>query len=665
MGRPEGSKITIALAGQPNVGKSTVFNMLTGLNQHVGNWPGKTVEQKSGEFVHGAATIHLVDLPGTYSLTANSDEERIARDFILRERPDAVIAIVNAAALERGLYLVAELLMLPAPLIVGLNMIDVAEAQGTRIDVAVLEAALGLPVVGLVATKNRGVRDLVDAVMRLLDEPSAAAAERPALAREHQPQVERLRALVAGRLPEHYPDEWVALKLLEGDVEVAGLVRNAAPDVWNDVEDVLMRHEDAYLEIATSRYSWVERMVRAAVARPRAGVITRTDQIDRLATHHVWGPLALLLLLGLVFWLTYTVAGPLVQWLDQLVTGPLTSASERALAGAPAWLSGLVVDGLVAGVGTVLTFVPILVMFFASLGVLEDVGYLARAAYVMDPFMHRMGLHGKSVLPLAVGFGCNVPAVMGARIIEDRRARLLTILLAPLIPCTARLAVLTFLAPAFFGSMATLASLALVGTNLLLLFAVGISVNRGVFHGNRSAFIMELPLYHRPNPRTIGLFVWRSTLGFLKKAGSLIVVISMVIWALSSFPGDDIQQSFLADIGRFLAPIGALVGLEDWRLIVALLSSFAAKENTIATLGILFPPDATGADLAERVALVLVPAAAAAFLVVQMTFIPCAAVLATIRQETASWRWTAASVALMLALALAAGTLVYQIGSRL
>jgi len=662
--RPE-SVTVVALAGQPNVGKSTVFNMLTGLDQHVGNWPGKTIEQKIGDCDRGERRIRLVDLPGTYSLTANSEEERVARDFIIRERPDVVMVIVNAAALERGLYLVAELLMLPVPLVIGLNMIDVAEAHGVHIDVGVLEAALQVPVVGLVATKNRGVRDLVDAADRVLADPAAFAPERPTFSRAHGPQLDHLRSLVAGRLPDCYPADWVALKLLEGDTEVASLVRAAVPDAWGDIEGVLTQHEDAYLDIAGSRYQWVGRMVRAAVAHPRAGVITTTDRIDRVATHHIWGPLVLLAMFAMVFWLIYAIADPIVQWLGELVAGPVTSAAEAVFAGAPAWLSGLVVDGLINGAGTVLTFVPILVIFFAALGVLEDVGYLARAAYVMDPSMHHLGLHGKSVLPLMIGFGCNVPAVMGARIIEDRRARLLTILLVPLVPCTARLAVVAFLAPAFFGAASAPVLWGLVAANLLILFVVGAVVNRVVFGGTRTAFIMELPLYHRPNPRTIGLFVWRSTVAFVKKAGGIIIIVSVVVWALSSLPDGDPETSILASLGRLLEPLGALVGLSDWRLIVALLSSFAAKENTIATLGVLFPPDGSGLGLAERVAVVLTPAAALAFLVIQMTFIPCAATVAVMRKETGSWRWTVGGVGLLLAIALIAGTLVYQIGSRL
>jgi len=659
------SPVTIALAGQPNVGKSTVFNMLTGLSQHVGNWPGKTVEKKVGDVRFGKLCERLVDLPGTYSLTADSEEERIARDFILRERPQAALVIVNAAALERGLYLVAELLMLPIPLVIGLNMTDVAERHGVHVDTAKLQRALGVPIVGIVATKNRGLDELLATVERVVEDPAVFAPHRPALAPRHEAELRRIRAVLAGRLPERYPEEWVALKLLEGDREIIDLVRAAVPDAWETVEALLMQHEDACLDIAGSRYRWVGRMVHAAVTRPHAGAVTLTDRIDRVATHPLWGLLLVLVLFGLVFWLTYTIAGPVVQWLNGLISGPLTDAAESALAGAPGWVSGLLIDGLLAGVGTVLTFVPILVIFFAVLGTVEDVGYMARAAYVMDRYMHWMGLHGKSVLPFMAGFGCNVPAVMGTRIIEDRRSRLLTILLVPLVPCTARLAVLALLAPAFFGARAALVSWSLVAGNLLLLLLVGMAVNRGFFHGERTALIMEIPLYHVPDPRTIGLYVWRNLVAFVKRAGSIIVIISIVIWALSSFPGDDPQQSLLADVARLLTPVGALMGLGDWRLITALLSGFAAKETTVATLGILFPPDGSGTGLPERVAAALTPAAGLAFLVVMMTFIPCAAVVAATRQETGSWRWTAASVSLMLAVSLLAGTLVYQIGSRL
>jgi ferrous iron transport protein B len=321
----------------------------------------------------------------------------------------------------------------------------------------------------------------------------------------------------------------------------------------------------------------------------------------------------------------------------------------------------LVVDGIIGGAGTVLTFLPILVVFFAALGFLEDVGYMARSAYVTDRFMHWMGLHGKSFIPLFLGFGCNIPAVMGARIIEDRRARLLTILLTPLVPCTGRLAVLTFLAPAFFGRAAMFVTWGLVAFNLVVLALVGIAVHRLAFKDEHIAFIMEIPLYHRPNARTIGLFVWHNTLAFIRKAGSIIVIVSVIVWALSWLPNGDMESGLLATMGRGLEPVGRWMGLGDWRLIVALLTSFVAKENTIATLGILFGANSAVTGLAAQVASVLTRPAALAFLVVQMTFIPCAATLAVIKQETGAWKYAVFNVGLLLVISLSAGVIMYQI----
>ena len=657
--------LTVALAGQPNVGKSTVFNMLTGLDQHVGNWPGKTVEQKTGEFAHHGRPIRLVDLPGTYSLTANSEEERVARDYLIREQPDVVIIVVNAAALERNLYLLAELLALPVRVVVGLNMIDVAEQQGIRVEPHVLEAALGAPVVPLVACRNQGLGELMDAVERLAAAPDAFKPNRPAIRAAHRPVLQEIRALIAGQVPQPYPEDWFALKLLEGDAEITDTLRQAAPEAWERVHALLRRHEDAYLDIAGGRYEWIGRMVRAAVVHPRAGAVTLTDRLDRIATHPLWGLALLVGIFGLVFWLTYTVALPIVNWLDGVVIRGLSEGLRALLTTTPGWLSGLIVDGIIGGAGTVLTFLPILVIFFAALGILEDVGYFARAAYVMDRFMHWMGLHGKSCLPLFLGFGCNVPAVMGCRIVEDRRARLLTTLLAPLVPCTGRLAVLTFLAPAFFGRAAMLASWGLVAVNLIILALTGIAINRLVFKGAYTAFIMEMPLYHLPNARTIGLFVWHNTWAFVKKAGTIILVASVIVWGLSTLPGGDVERSLLAGLGRALAPVGRLMGLGDWRLIVALLTGFVAKENTIATLGILFGAGGPGSGLAQQVAGVLTLPAALAFLVVQMLFVPCVATVAVIRQETRAWKWTALSVALQLTLSLAVGIAVYQVGRLL
>ncbi|HQE91911.1 MAG TPA: ferrous iron transport protein B [Anaerolineae bacterium] len=651
--------ITVALAGQPNVGKSTIFNALTGLNQHVGNWPGKTVEQKTGSCTYRDRRLNFVDLPGTYSLTANSMEERIARDYILHERPDGVVAVVDSAIPERSLYLLAELLQLPTPVVLVLNMMDVATQEGVQVEPQVLQAALGIPVVPMCATKNQGLQEMLDALIDLVEGKFPYNPRRPVILPAHQRVLEQLITLIADHVPAPYPADWVALKLLEGDGEMVHLMQETLPRaVWEQVHSILYQHEDAILDIAGARYAWIARMTRAAVVRPRVGPMGLTARLDRVLTHPLWGMVALLGVLACIFGLTYAIGVPLQEGLDGLIQH-LVRAVHDGLHGVPHWLVDLLSDGLLGGAGMVITFLPILVIFFAALGFLEDTGYMARAAYNADRFMHALGLHGKSFMPLLLGFGCNVPAILGTRIIETQRARWLTILLAPLIPCTARMAVIAVLAPVFFGEAAAWVAWGLVAVNLGVLAVVGIVFHRLVLKGEPAMFIMELPLYHLPNARTIGLYVWQNVVAFLRKAGTVILAASVAVWLLSYFPADgDVTQSYLAWIGRALTPLGKAMGL-PWPLMVALLTSFVAKENTIATLGVLY------GDFATVLPTLLTPSAALGFLVVQMLFIPCVATVAAIRQETQSWRWTAISVGLMLTLSLTAGVLVYQVGALL
>ncbi|MBN1373678.1 MAG: ferrous iron transport protein B [Anaerolineaceae bacterium] len=664
MGFVDAGTPLIALAGQPNMGKSTLFNLLTGLNQHVGNWPGKTVERRDGHFDFCGRSFTLVDLPGTYSLTANSPEEVIAREYILREKPSVVVAVVSAANLERSLYLVSELAALAVPVVVALNMMDVAAQEGIQVDAHVLEAALGLPVVPMTASKAAGVRELLGVVEDVLTGKRVPAPHLPDVRQDHHEVLEKIEGLIAGHVPEPYPQSWAALKLLEGDAEVTRMMEAELPPVaWESVHNVLIQHDDAFLAVASGRYEWIGRMMRAAVTRPRVGQMGMTERLDRLAAHPVWGLFILAGALGLVFWLTFTVGSPIQAWLDGQLIAPLAGLAAGALAGAPFWLRGLIVDGLIGGVGSVLTFLPILVIFFAAFALLEDIGYMARAAYVMDNLMHLMGLHGKSFLPLFLGFGCNVPAVMGTRVIDSWPARLLTILIAPLVPCTARMAVVAFIAPIFFGASAMWISWGLVMLSLLALVASGALLNRVIFKGQRSAFIMEMPLYHLPNARTIGLLVWQRSVSFVKKAGTAILAMAMLVWVLSFLPNGDLNTSFLARFGQFLEPVGRWMGF-DWRLMVALITSFLAKENAVATLGVLFG-SSPEAGLAESLAAAFSPATGLSFLVVTMLFVPCMATVAVMKQETNSWRWPLLSVGLLLVLSVGAGAGVYHLATWL
>lgn len=659
----EGEKvISIALAGQPNVGKSTVFNLLTGLNQHVGNWPGKTVERREGVFEHHGERVHLVDLPGTYGLTAASPEEMIARDYIIQHRPDVVMVVINAASLERNLYLVAELLALPSPIVIGLNMMDVAEQEGVSIDTEKLAAAIGVPVIPMVASKNRGVHDLLDEALRVAREGLPQEPSRPEIRSDHREVLEAIEGLLREWVSAPYPPDWVALKILEGDAEITERMKAAVPpNVWAQVEALLRQHEDALIAVAGGRYAWIRRVTQGALVKSRLGHVTLTQRLDAWATHPFWGLGVLAVVLALVFGLTYALGGPLQGWLDRHIIAALAAGAARLLQQGPAWLRGLVIDGILGGVGTMVSFLPILAIFFAAMGILEDVGYMARAAYIMDRFMHALGLHGKSFLPLFLGFGCNVPAIMGTRIIESRPNRLLTIFLAPLVPCTARLAVLTVLAHALFPQQALLVTVCLTALPLLVLAGVGAAAQNLFFKGDQAAFIMEMPLYHQPNWRTIGLGVWQRLVAFLRKAATVILAVSIAIWAFSTLPYGEIETSLLAAVGRFLQPVGALMGLE-WRQIVAILTSFVAKENAVATLGVLYGAGESAEALSAILPGHFTAASGLAFLVAEMLFIPCVATVAAIRQESGSWKWVLAEIAFLALLAFVGGVITYQLG---
>jgi ferrous iron transport protein B len=646
--------VSIALTGQPNVGKSSVFNWLTGLNQHVGNWTGKTIECKAGTYRYKDTEFSIVDLPGTYSLTASSEEERLARNYIIQEHPDLIVAVANAATLERSLYLVAELLLLSVPVIVALNMVDVAEQEGVQIEPKVLEAALGIPVVPMVASRGTGLADLEETILRMSHHESSYEPKRPSVLPAHRAILDQLKRSISSYVPPSYPEEWVALKLLEGDEELTALMKSAMPvEAWETVHTLLYQHEDAILDIAGGRYEWVARILRAAVVEPKVTRVGMTARLDKILTHPLWGTLILIAMLGMVFFLTYKVGSPLQAWLSQGI-GQVAYLIRGSWANGPAWLVEFFAGGVLGGIGMVLTFLPILVIFFAILGFLEDTGYMARAAYLSDRWMHMMGLHGKSFMPILLGFGCNVPAIMGTRIIESKRARLLTTLLVPLVPCTARMAVITILAAVFFGRNAFWISWGLVGFSLLILAGVGVVLHQFLFENEHVPFIMELPLYHLPNLKTIVIYIWENILGFLKKAGTTILVATLIVWAMSYFPTGKVTTSYLGIAGKSLEPLGKWMGL-PWPVLVALFTSFVAKENTIATLGVLY-------GKLDVLKTVMTPAAGLAFLVFQILFIPCVGTVAAIQQETKSWKWTLTSVGMQLALSLGLAAVVFQVG---
>jgi len=658
--KPDKKTVVVALAGAPNVGKSTVFNLLTGLSQHVGNWPGKTVEQKTGIARHNGLTIQLVDLPGTYSLTANSPEEQITRDYLVTEKPDVVVALLNAASLDRHLYLVTELMELTPRLIVALNMVDVARQEGTNIDVKALEAALNMPVVPMVASKNRGLKELVEVIAQkctqAVDSPAVGHVE---YGSEISADIAHIEGLLTDGDTSPYPRHWAAMKVLEGDSQINKLLHDRlSQDRQAELDSFLSDKESAAITLAGLRFDWVKNVLSSAQERPAIGRVSVTEKIDHAATHPIWGLAVLAAVMILVFLVVYGIGVPVQHFLQVSLIERAQTLVFDHMHFMPGWLQSFLGNGLLGGVGTVLTFLPILFLFFVAWGFLEDVGYTARVAFVTDRFMHLLGLHGKSSLPLLLGFGCNVPAVMGTRIIESKRARLLTVLLAPLIPCAGRMAVIGVVAAAIFGGQAILVTAGIIAFSLVVLVISGLLMNRFIFEGERAVLMMELPLYHEPNPRTIGLVSWQRTTAFIKRAGTIILVVSIIIWLLSYFPSSNIEGSVLGHIGRGLEPVGKLMGL-NWQLMVALLTSFVAKENTIATLGVLLGRETAG--LSQALKGMLTPAAGIAFLVAQVLFVPCVATVSAIRHETGGWRWVAFSIGLQLILSFSLAIVVFQI----
>ncbi len=653
-----GKKLLVALAGQPNVGKSTVFNILTGLSQHVGNWPGKTVEKKEGAHVSDDVELQIIDLPGTYSLTAFSEEERVARDFIISVNPDVIVLLVNASALERSLYLLAELLLLNPPVVVAVNMIDVADSQGITVDAKALQKSLGIPVVPMVATKNRGIRELVSKIIAVDRGEVEYKPRVPEVSRDHRAIFDRLLELIRDYVPPPFTTRWTATKLMEGDPEMSKMMEGLMPpDVWSEIQSLLIKHEDSLHAVVGGRYDWIEEVARAAISRFKMGEVVMTDKIDHVLTRPIFGIPILLAVFACIFLLTYNIGFPLQEQIEKLFT-VFGRWANAGLGSFHPWVRGILVDGIIGGVGSVITLLPILLIFFAVMAFLEDVGYMARAAFVMDRFMHLVGLHGKSFLPMCIGFGCNVPAVLGTRIVESKRERLLTIFLIPFIPCTARLAVLTFVAAALFAKEAAIVSWSLLTMNILVLGVMGILIDKFVMKDEPMPFIMELPLYHKPDPRTIGLVVWARTIAFVKRAGTVILTVSVLIWVLAYLPGGDLENSILAWVGQALEPIGRPMGL-DWKMLTALITSFVAKENAIATLSVLYGVGEQG--LLQVLPGAIGKASALAFLVVLMLFVPCAATVTVMKREMGSWKWFVSSLLTMLIVSFSGGVIAYHV----
>ena len=669
----------VALAGNPNCGKTTLFNALTGSNQYVGNWPGVTVEKKEGTAHLGDRAITVVDLPGIYSLSPYSMEEIVARDFIIGEGPDAVIDIVDATNLERNLYLTVQLLELERPLVLALNFMDEVKARGDQIDVERLSKELGVPVVPITAKTGEGLDELLQVAHRQMH--LGVTYEPDDLYDDFTHDIHhRMGELIhdyayAANLPAH----WASIKLLEGDGIVAKAL-NLPADVQNKLDAIIAEYEassalgDRETLVADSRYRYIERVVRASVVKGKGSEgPTLTEKIDRIVTGKYTALPLFLCAMLVMFVITF---GPFGSWLQDGVSALIDLFSgwlEDALsaAGAPDVLISLACDGIISGVGGVLSFLPQIALLFFFLSFLEDSGYMSRAAFIMDRLLRRFGLSGKAFIPMLMGFGCSVPAIMGARTMENEKDRRMTILLIPFMSCSAKLPVYGLLSAAFFGPWAGLVVFGLYVIGMAVGILSGILFKHTLFSGEPAPFVLELPPYRFPSMENIATHVWQKVKGFLVKAGTLILAMSIVLWLLQSFDFslhmvDDAANSMLGTLGALIAPVFAPLGFGFWQAAVALLTGFIAKEMVVSSLSMFYGFSLTAAGTAVAAAMTgFTPLSAFSMLVFILLYVPCVAATSTMAKELGSAKWTAFSVCWQIGVAYVVSLLVHTVGLAL
>jgi len=699
--------ITIALAGNPNAGKTTIFNQLTGARQKVGNWSGVTVEKKEGHLVHKGRQITVVDLPGIYSLTAYSVEEVVARNFILEEHPDVVVDILDASNLERNLYLAVQLIELNIPLVFAMNMVDVARARGMKIDYQQLSRLLGVPIVETVGTRGEGIDKVLDTVLEVAEGKDPTSRHiHINYGREIEEEVLKIREVLKKdpELNSSYYPRWLAVKLLEKDKIVEERVRRspAAESIMAQVEKsrnhiLSIFQEDAETVIAEARYGFIAGALKETMRLSPVAKKTISDKIDQVLTNRLLGFPILLFFMYLLFQATFTLGAYPVEWIEKGVDILARLASSMLPDGL---FRDMVVEGIIGGVGGVIVFLPNILLLFLGISLFEDTGYMARAAFIMDRIMHTLGLHGKSFIPLLMGFGCNVPAIMAARTLETRRDRLLTILINPLMSCSARLPVYVLIAGAFFPESAGNVIFGIYILGVVLAILVGQLFSHTIFKGQSAPFVLELPPYRLPTLRSVIIHMWEKGKVYLQKMGGVVLAFSIVIWFLGAFPRhidysmdydgkisevasiieglegsedaalripaleeeltrlenareeERLSKSYIGRIGHAIEPLIAPLGF-DWKLGVSLVTGFVAKEVVVSTMGVLYQ---TGQEDSASLKVALKAsgidkATALAFMAFVLIYVPCLVTVATIWRETGSAGWTAFSVSYLMVLA--------------
>ena len=689
-------KIKVALAGNPNSGKTSIFNMLTGARQHVGNYPGVTVEKKEGVCKYKGYEITIVDLPGTYSLTAYSIEELVARNFIIEEQPDVVVDIVDSSNIERNLYLATQLIEMNMPLVLAFNMSDIAEQKGLQFDTEQLSKLFEAMIVPTVGNKGKGKIELLDAIVETSRQDKRQRTHKVSFGEEIEQELAEIQILINDKeqqLVEKYGSRWLALKLLEQDSDIIAKVHSKEVLDLITASDEHLKTifaDEPEIVMADRRYGFISGACQETIKSTVESRHSTSDMIDAVVTNRILGLPIFLILMYLVFFLTFKIGEYPMGWLEQLFGWASKMIVSFWPTGSESWLLSLLVDGVIGGVGGVIVFLPNILLLFLAIALLEDSGYMARAAFIMDSIMHKIGLHGKSFIPMLIGFGCSLPAIMGARILENRRNRFTTIMVIPLMSCGARLTIYALIIPAFFpekwrGPM--LWFMYLIG---IVLAIVCIKVLRlTVFKGETTPFVMELPPYRMPTLKSVCIHMWHRGWMYLRKAGTIILAISIILWAAMSYPkpGEQslkglsaeqarqagLEYSLVGRLGRTIEPALKPLGF-DWKIGTALIGATAAKEVFVSQLAIVYAVgsrqagDSGGAEekaqsLREQLKANYTALTGFCIMLFCLITTPCAATVAMTKQETNSWGWALFQFFGLTVLAYVITLIVYQIGS--
>ena len=668
------ANLKIGLAGNPNVGKTTLFNNLTGLNQHVGNWPGKTVEKAEGHYNYNNNRVDVIDLPGNYALSAHSIEEIVSRDFIVDEDSDVIVNIIDASNLERNLYLTVQMMELGANLVVALNMNKFAQDKGYTIDAKKLSDLLGVPVVEIEANSKIGKDQLLKTIEEAAKNP-VNTVNRLSYGPELFDHLNELQtAIEEDKNLSDVPSRWIAIKLLEDDEIILDRIEDSSKrnNILNTTEKVKKHFKDIYNEsseevIANARYAYIEGLLKEVLTKPATEKKTLTDKIDSIVTNRLLGFPIFLIIMYLMFQITFTVAAPFQDMIDEGF-GILGEMVAAALG--DGMLTSFIVDGIIGGVGGVLVFLPQIILLFLIISFLEDSGYLARAAFVMDKVMHSLvGLHGKAFIPMILGFGCGIPGIMATRTMENEKDRLITMLIVPFMSCTARMPVYLLLVGAFFAAAdQTNVIFSLYVLGIVVAIIVAFILRKTLFDDMDAPFVMELPDYKLPTLRGILMHTAEKSWGFVRKAGTIILAAAIIVWILSSFPAGveyGSQESAIGMIGTAVAPVFAPLGFGSWQPAVALIFGLVAKEVVVGTFSSLFGVAEEGAGIAAAMHGIFTPLTAYVFMVFVLLYIPCFAALGTIKQETGSWKWPLIMSGTTLVTAYVVAFIVYMVGLAL